>query len=47
MTALNVADIPLVSLAKRDEEIYFPGRSGAAAFAAPESGPAVAAAGPR
>jgi excinuclease ABC subunit C len=27
MTALGVAEIPLISLAKRDEEIYFPGRS--------------------
>jgi excinuclease ABC subunit C len=27
MTALGVAQIPLISLAKRDEEIYFPGRS--------------------
>ncbi len=27
MTALGLAEIPLLSLAKRDEEIYFPGRS--------------------
>lgn len=27
MTALNVAEVPLISLAKRDEEIYFPGHS--------------------
>ena len=27
MTALGVPDIPLISLAKRDEEIYFPGQS--------------------
>ena len=26
MLALNVGEVPLVSLAKRDEEIYFPGR---------------------
>ena len=26
MTALHVGELPLVSLAKRDEEIYFPGR---------------------
>ena len=26
MTAVGVAEIPLISLAKRDEEIYFPGR---------------------
>ena len=27
MTTLGVAETPLISLAKRDEEIYFPGRS--------------------